>query len=95
MRSTLKVAEPEFGWHILRFGTLTSRKGRFASGSGSRATLVGQSVCMPHLQVNVAPIVSSDQGQMNMRDRIPVFAIENAEGDGFVVNPGESSPPSR
>jgi hypothetical protein len=51
--------------------------------------VVGGDVVVPHLQMKVSLVVAGKQAQVSMRDRMTIHSIENADGDGFVVDDRE------
>lgn len=53
------------------------------------AMIVREGVFMPHLQMKVALVIARDEAQMGVGKRAPVRAVENADGDGVVVDDRE------
>jgi len=53
------------------------------------AVVVGERFLAPHLQMKVSLGIAGEQAQMGMRDRMTIHSIENANGDGFVVDDRE------
>jgi hypothetical protein len=48
--------------------------------------VVGGNVVMPHRQMEVALVIARKQAQMGMGDRVTICAVQNADGDGVVVD---------
>jgi len=48
--------------------------------------IVGGNVIVPHRQMEVAPVITGEQAQTGMCDRMAIGAVENADGDGAVVD---------
>lgn len=53
------------------------------------AMVVGRNVVMPHRQMEVAPVIAREQAHVGMGDWMAVRAIEDADGDGVVVDDGK------
>jgi hypothetical protein len=51
--------------------------------------VVGERFLVPHLQMKVSLVIAGEQTQMSVRNRMTIHSIENADGNGLVVDDRE------
>ena len=64
------------------------QQGKVCHGVGQPryAMVVGGNVVMPHFQMKISLVIAGEQAQMSMNNWMAVRGVENANGDGVVVN---------